>query len=155
MTRSKLLIPVLLLATFNPSCSSKPDARSESDAQSTLLDPDLESGRVVQKKSRYRVIADEFDKATEAPDVNEFDPLDVPKTITKCFGVKYADPDHMIEMVIRQMEVEYKGSPSFGPLFPGVPDRNRVVFRRVPEIIHDLKCCGLLTFDPERVDGIH
>lgn len=123
MTRSKLLIPVLLLATFISSCSSKPDARSESDAQSTLLDPDLESGRVVQKKSRYRVIADEFDKATEAPDVNEFDPLDVPKTITKCFGVKYADPDHMIEMVIRQMEVEYKGSPSFGPLFPGVPDR--------------------------------
>ncbi|NDG85016.1 MAG: hypothetical protein EBX52_08275 [Proteobacteria bacterium] len=123
MTPGKHLLPLLLLWIALPSCSSKPDTRSDSDAQSTLLDPDLESGRVVQKKSRYRVIADEFEKATDAPNVNEFDPLDIPRVLTRCYGVKFADPDGMMEMVIRQMEVEYKGTPSFGPLFPGVPDR--------------------------------
>ena len=125
MARVPLILILLTLLPFTSSCSSKPDARSESDAQSTILDPDLDSGKVVQKRSKYGVIAEEFERATLAPNVNEFDPLDEPKTITRCYSAKFAEPDTMVEMVIRQMEVEYKGTPAFGPLFPGVPDRKQ------------------------------
>jgi hypothetical protein len=125
MGRLQILLTLIVLVPLVFSCASQPDARSESDAQSTILDPDLDSGKIVQKKSKYRVIADEFEKANLAPNVNEFDPLDEPKPITRCYSAKFADPDTMMEMVIRQMEVEYQGTPAFGPLFPGIPNRKQ------------------------------
>jgi hypothetical protein len=85
-------------------------------------DPGLDDS-APQARTKYSTIVEAFDRANRAPNVSDFDPLDEFHPKTHCFLTRASTPEVMGEVVIRQMSVTYSGTPSYGPLFPGDPDR--------------------------------
>jgi len=85
-------------------------------------DPGLDAS-VPQVRTKYSTIVEAFDRANRAPDVNDFDLLDEFHPKTHCYLTRASTPEVLSEVVIRQMSVTYSGTPSYGPLFPGDPDR--------------------------------
>jgi hypothetical protein len=76
-----------------------------------------------EKGNKHEVLSRNFERATLLAEMGDFDLLDDPQPLNRCLASKPADPDTMMEMVIRQMAVNYPGKPSFGPLFPGSPPK--------------------------------
>jgi hypothetical protein len=73
--------------------------------------------------TKHEVLSRSFDRANLLAEMGDFDLLDDPQPLHRCLASRPADPDQLMEMVIRQMSVSYPGTPSFGPLFPGTPPR--------------------------------
>jgi hypothetical protein len=73
--------------------------------------------------TRYASVSESFDEARLLPELSDFDLLDEPHPRTFCFSSKSTDPNLMSEIVIRQMNVSFEGTPDYGPLFPGAADR--------------------------------
>ena len=74
-------------------------------------------------KTRHAAVSEAFDEARLRPTLADFDLLDEPHPRTLCFSTKATDPNLMSEIVIRQMNVSFEGTPDYGPLFPGAADR--------------------------------
>ena len=74
-------------------------------------------------QTRYQVIKESFDQAKRPADLNDFDPLDEPHPLIRCLSTRAIEPDQFNEVVIRQMTVSFPEVPSYGPLFPGTPER--------------------------------
>jgi hypothetical protein len=74
-------------------------------------------------KTRHAAVSEAFDEARAGPNLADFDQLDEPHPRTICFSTKATDPNLMSEIVIRQMNVSFEGTPDYGPLFPGAADR--------------------------------
>jgi|GEM_PF-4001584 len=109
-------IPIVLFALLS-ACASEPVAVEDSG-----YDPELDGGSR-SGKSKYQIINESFDRAKLAPSVSDFDLLDEFRPKTRCFLTRSSDPNSMNEVVIRQMTVTFAGTPAYGPLFPGEPDR--------------------------------
>jgi hypothetical protein len=112
----------LIVLVVASSCASLP----EEPLPAANYDPQLDSG-LQSGKTKYKIIIDSFDRAGRAPGVRDFDSLDEFRPKTRCFLTRSSDPDTMSEVVIRQMQVTYPGTPGYGPLFPGVPEREETV----------------------------
>lgn len=76
-----------------------------------------------EKGNKHEVLSRQFDRANRLARMEDFDLLDDPQPLNRCLASRPADPDNLMEMVIRQMAVSYPGTPSFGPLFPGSPPK--------------------------------
>jgi hypothetical protein len=114
-----LLSAVLLALTA--SCSSTPE-------KVDTYDEDLDNPATARTSlNKFTVISDSFDNSEYVPEISEFDKLDEPYPKMRCLSVKASKPEVMDEMVIRRMEVTFAGNPSYGPLFPGTPDRTETV----------------------------
>jgi hypothetical protein len=74
-------------------------------------------------KTRHAAVSESFDDARSRPTLSDFDLLDEPHPRTICFSTKATEPNLMSEIVIRQMNVSFEGTPDYGPLFPGAADR--------------------------------
>jgi hypothetical protein len=111
---------ILILACL-VSCATSPPP-----AQQAPFDPELDSG-LQSGKTKYQIIVDSFDRAGRAPEVKDFDALDEFRPKTRCFMTRSSAPDEMAEVVIRQMTVTYSGTPSYGPLFPGIKEHVETV----------------------------
>ena len=87
---------------------------------------DAESGSIQASGSaqtKYQVIKESFDQAKRPADLNDFDQLDEPHPLIRCLSTRASEPDKLNEVVIRQMTVSFPEIPSYGPLFPGTPER--------------------------------
>jgi len=131
---------MLSLLLVVASCSSEPPVRDEQEGRASArsgdeLDEDASplarrSGSASEQapaysagKTRYHHVSESFEEARGMPSLADFDQLDEPHPHTLCFSAKATDPNLMSEIVIRQMNVSYEGTPDYGPLFPGAADR--------------------------------
>jgi hypothetical protein len=73
--------------------------------------------------NKHKILSRSFDRAGLLAEMSDFDILDDPQPLNRCLASRPAEPDNLMEMVIRQMAVSYPGTPSFGPLFPGTPPK--------------------------------
>jgi hypothetical protein len=113
------LIPA---AMFLFSCSTPPPPA----APAAVEDPELDAG-IQEGKTKYQIVVESFDRAGRAPSVKDFDTLDEFRPKTRCFMTRASEPEAMSEVVIRQMPVVYSGTPSYGPLFPGIKEHLETV----------------------------
>lgn len=120
MSSFRLWFP-LVLGVFIGSCATPPEPVSD-QAEVETQDPELDAG-LQAGRTKYQIITESFDLAGRAPLIRDFDTLDEFRPKTRCFLTRSSDPDSMSEVVIRQMSVTYSGTPSYGPLFPGQPER--------------------------------
>jgi hypothetical protein len=126
---SGILCPLLACSIDPPVRDSLddevPPVRGAAGGQSSL--PDLDDGESARPysagKTRHASVSESFDDARLKPALSDFDLLDEPHPRTVCFSTKATDPNLMSEIVIRQMNVSFEGTPDYGPLFPGAADR--------------------------------
>lgn len=103
--------------------SSRVAAQDQDLDSEESVDDEAEHPAYSNSKTRYQNVSESFDSARLMPSLSDFDLLDEPHPGTNCFSTKATDPNLMSEIVIRQMNVSYEGTPDYGPLFPGAADR--------------------------------